>query len=137
MIAVDIPSGADADVMGEQVGAVACADAVVTFTAPRPAHIFGMLTSGLTVVSPIGSPDEAVVSSLQLNLITARELATSLGPRSPVANKGSFGRVLVLGGSTGKAGAAAMAGMAALRAGAGFYGSHCEISAGDSCGFSS
>jgi len=39
VIAVDIPSGAAADVMDEQVGAVARADAVVTFTAPRPAHI--------------------------------------------------------------------------------------------------
>ena len=119
VVGVDIPSGADADVMGEQVGAVARADAVVTFTAPRPAHIFGMLTTGPTVVSPIGSPDDAVVSSLQLNLITAREVAPVIGPRSPAANKGSFGHVLVLGGSTGKAGAAAMAGMAALRAGAG------------------
>ena len=64
VVAVDIPSGADADVMGEQVGAVARADAIVTFTAPRPAHIFGMLTSGPTVISPIGSPDEAIVSSL-------------------------------------------------------------------------
>jgi hydroxyethylthiazole kinase-like uncharacterized protein yjeF len=119
VVAVDIPSGADADVMGEQVGAVARADAVVTFTAPRPAHVFGMLTTGPTVVSPIGSPDDAIVSSLQLNLITAREIAPLIGPRSPIANKGSFGHVLVLGGSTGKAGAVAMAGMAALRAGAG------------------
>jgi NAD(P)H-hydrate epimerase len=78
-----------------------------------------MLTAGPTTISSIGSPDEAIVSSLQLNLITASELATLIGPRSPVANKGSFGHVLVLGGSTGKAGAAAMAGMAALRAGAG------------------
>ena len=119
VIAVDIPSGADADVMGEQVGAVAHAHAVVTFTAPRPAHIFGMLTSGPTIISPIGSPDEAIVSSLHLNLITAREIAPLIGPRPPASNKGSFGHVLVLGGSTGKAGAAAMAGMAALRAGAG------------------
>src|SRR5450755_1980814 len=119
VVAVDIPSGADADVMGEQVGAVARADAVVTFTAPRPAHIFGMLTPGPTVISSIGSPDEAIVSSLQLNLITARDIAPLIGPRSPTANKGSFGHVLVLGGATGKAGAAAMAGMAVLRAGAG------------------
>ncbi len=119
VIAVDIPSGADADVMGEQVGAVARADAIVTFTAPRPAHIFGMLTAGPTVISPIGSPDEAVVSSLQLNLITAREIAPLIGPRPRAANKGNFGHVLVLGGSTGKAGAAAMAGMSVLRAGAG------------------
>jgi NAD(P)H-hydrate epimerase len=117
--AVDIPSGADADVMGEQVGAVARADAVVTFTAPRPAHIFGMLTAGPTVISPIGSPDQAIVSSLQLNVITPRDLAPLIGPRPRAANKGSFGHVLLLGGSLGKAGAAAMAGMAVLRAGAG------------------
>jgi ADP-dependent NAD(P)H-hydrate dehydratase / NAD(P)H-hydrate epimerase len=119
VVAVDIPSGADADVMGEQVGAVARADAVVTFTAPRPAHIFGMLTPGPTVISSIGSPDQAIASSLQLSLITARDIAPLIGPRSPTANKGSFGHVLVLGGATGKAGAAAMAGMAVLRAGAG------------------
>ncbi|MGA9799938.1 MAG: NAD(P)H-hydrate dehydratase, partial [Terriglobales bacterium] len=119
VVAVDIPSGADADVMGEQVGAVARADAIVTFTAPRPAHIFGMLTSGPTVISPIGSPDDAITSSLHLNLITAREIAPLIGPRPADSNKGSFGHVLVLGGSTGKAGAAAMAGMAVLRAGAG------------------
>jgi ADP-dependent NAD(P)H-hydrate dehydratase / NAD(P)H-hydrate epimerase len=119
IVAVDIPSGADADVMGEQVGAVARADAVVTFTAPRPAHVFGMLTTGPTVVAAIGSPGEAVNSSLRLNLITAREVAPLIGPRPAASNKGNFGHALVLGGSTGKAGAAAMAGMAVLRAGAG------------------
>ncbi len=119
VVAVDIPSGADADVMGEQVGAVGRADAIVTFTAPRPAHVFGMLTTGPTLVAPIGSPDEAVVSSLQLNLIAAGDVAPLIGPRPAASNKGSFGHVLVLGGSTGKAGAAAMAGMAALRGGAG------------------
>jgi ADP-dependent NAD(P)H-hydrate dehydratase / NAD(P)H-hydrate epimerase len=119
VVAVDIPSGADADVMGEQVGAVARADAVVTFTAPRPAHVFGMLTPGPTVVAPIGSPEEAIVSSLQLNVITAREVAPLLAPRPAASNKGNFGHVLVVGGSVGKAGAAAMAGMSALRAGAG------------------
>jgi ADP-dependent NAD(P)H-hydrate dehydratase / NAD(P)H-hydrate epimerase len=119
VVAVDIPSGADADVMGEQVGAVARANAIVTFTAPRPAHVFGMLTPGPTVISPIGSPAEAIVSSLQLNLITPLEIVPLIGPRPPASNKGSFGHVLVLGGSTGKAGAAAMAGMAVLRAGAG------------------
>jgi ADP-dependent NAD(P)H-hydrate dehydratase / NAD(P)H-hydrate epimerase len=119
VVAVDIPSGADADVMGEQTGAVARADAVVTFTAPRPAHIFGRLTDGPTLIAPIGSPDEAVVSSLQLNLITAREIAPLIGPRPLDANKGSFGHVLVIGGSVGKAGSVAMAGMAALRSGAG------------------
>jgi hydroxyethylthiazole kinase-like uncharacterized protein yjeF len=119
VVAVDIPSGADADVMGEQTGTVARADAVVTFTAPRPAHIFGRLTDGPTLIAPIGSPDEAIVSSLQLDLITAREIAPLIGPRPLAANKGNFGHVLVIGGSVGKAGSVAMAGMAALRSGAG------------------
>jgi len=119
VVSADIPSGADADVMGEQTGAVARSDAIVTFTAPRPAHIFGMLTTGPIVVSPIGSPDEAIVSSLNLSVITPRDVVSVIGPRPPAANKGNFGHVLVLGGSLGKAGAAAMAGMAVLRSGAG------------------
>ena len=119
VISVDIPSGADADVMGEQTGAVARADAIVTFTAPRPAHIFGNLTSGPIVVAPIGSPDEAIESSLNLNLITQKEVAALIGPRPRDSNKGMYGHVLVIGGSLGKAGAAAMAGFSALRAGAG------------------
>src|SRR5438876_959208 len=119
VVSVDIPSGADADVMGEQTGAVARSDAIVTFTAPRPAHIFGLLTTGPIVVSPIGSPEEAIVSSLNLNVITPRDVASVIGPRLPTANKGNFGHVLVLAGSLGKAGAPAMAGMAALRIGAG------------------
>jgi ADP-dependent NAD(P)H-hydrate dehydratase / NAD(P)H-hydrate epimerase len=119
VVAVDIPSGADADVMGEQTGAVARADGIVTFTAPRPAHVFGGLTSGLTVIAPIGSPEEAIASSLGLNLITPHEIAPLIGPRPAAANKGSYGHVLVIGGSLGKAGAAAMAGMSVLRSGAG------------------
>jgi len=119
VVAVDIPSGADADVIGAQTGAIARADAIVTFTAPRPAHVFGGLTDGPTVIAPIGSPDEAIRSSLQLNLITPGDVAPLIGPRPRDANKGSFGHVLVVGGSLGKAGAAAMAGMSALRAGAG------------------
>jgi ADP-dependent NAD(P)H-hydrate dehydratase / NAD(P)H-hydrate epimerase len=119
VVAVDIPSGADADATAAQTGVIARADAVVTFTAPRPAHVFGALTSGVTLVAPIGSPDEAVVSSLNLNLITPRDLAALLAPRPAEANKGSYGHVLVIGGSLGKSGAAAMAGMSALRAGAG------------------
>jgi NAD(P)H-hydrate epimerase len=119
VVAVDIPSGADADVMGEQTGSIARADGIVTFTAPRPAHVFGGLTPGSTVIAPIGSPEEAITSALQLNLITAREVGPLIGPRPRASNKGSFGHVLVIGGSLGKTGAAAMAGMSALRVGAG------------------
>lgn len=119
VVAVDIPSGADADVVGEQTGAVARADAIVTFTAPRPAHVFGNLTSGPVVIAPIGSPEEAIQSSLNLNLITPKDIAPLFAPRPRDSNKGMYGHVLVIGGSLGKSGAAAMAGFSALRVGAG------------------
>jgi NAD(P)H-hydrate epimerase len=119
VVAVDIPSGADADAMGKQAGLIARADAIVTFTAPRPAHIFGGLTSGPVVIAAIGSPEEAVTSSLNLNVITAGEIAPLIGPRPADSNKGNFGHVLVVGGSLGKSGAAAMAAISVLRVGAG------------------
>jgi hydroxyethylthiazole kinase-like uncharacterized protein yjeF len=119
VIAVDIPSGADTDAMGPQQGIIARSDVTVTFTAPRPAHVFSMLTRGPTYVAGIGSPEEAIVSSLQLNVIHPRDFAPMIGPRPAESNKGSYGHVLVVGGSVGKAGSVAMAGMAALRAGAG------------------
>ena len=121
VIAVDIPSGADADAMQPALGPTgrARADAIVTFTAPRPAHVFAELTDGPTVIAPIGSPPEAIVSQLGLHLSTPSDFAAMLAPRALEANKGSYGHVLVIGGSRGKAGAAAMAGFSALRAGAG------------------
>ncbi|PYV50671.1 MAG: bifunctional ADP-dependent NAD(P)H-hydrate dehydratase/NAD(P)H-hydrate epimerase [Acidobacteria bacterium] len=119
VVAVDVPSGADADVMGHQTGTVARADTIVTFTAPRPAHVFGNLTSGPTVIAPIGTPPEAIQSSLNLQVITPREIALLLGPRPRDSNKGMYGHVLVVGGSLGKTGAAVMAGFSALRTGAG------------------
>lgn len=120
VIAVDIPSGADADAMSPPTaGIIARADSIVTFTAARPAHVFSLLTDGPTYVAGIGSPDEAIVSGLHLNVITARDFAPLIAERPAESNKGNYGHVLVIGGSLGKAGAAAMAGMSALRAGAG------------------
>ena len=119
VIAVDIPSGANADAMGPQTGTVARADSIITFTAARPAHVFSLLSEGSTYVAGIGSPDEAIVSSLHLNVITARDFAPLIDQRPAESNKGNYGHVLVVGGSLGKAGAAAMAGMSALRSGAG------------------
>jgi ADP-dependent NAD(P)H-hydrate dehydratase / NAD(P)H-hydrate epimerase len=120
VIAVDIPSGADADaIVPDTASPRARADAVVTFTAPRPAHVFAQLTSGETNVARIGSPDEAIVSSLGLNVITPRDFAEFLAPREPEGQKGIYGHALIVGGSFGKSGAAAMAGVACLRAGVG------------------
>jgi hydroxyethylthiazole kinase-like uncharacterized protein yjeF len=119
VIAVDIPSGADADATTTQLGTIARADAAVTFTAPRSAHLFSGLTAGPTIVANIGSPEEAIVSGLKLNVITPADLASLVAPRPAESNKGSYGHVLVIGGSLGKAGSVAMAGIAALRTGAG------------------
>jgi hydroxyethylthiazole kinase-like uncharacterized protein yjeF len=119
VVAVDIPSGADADAMHAQAGVIARADGLVTFTAPRPAHVFGLDVKGPTVVVPIGSPEEAIVSDLGLKVITPYDVAPLIQSRRRESNKGNYGHVLVIGGSLGKAGAAAMAGMSALRTGAG------------------
>ena len=126
VLAVDLPSGWPADATSATVeGPVFAADAVVTFTAPKPAHLFGQLTRRWgqpVVVAPIGSPEEAVVSDLKLSW-AGSSLELAQRPRNAAANKGNFGHVLVVGGSFGasggKAGAPAMAALAALRAGAG------------------
>jgi ADP-dependent NAD(P)H-hydrate dehydratase / NAD(P)H-hydrate epimerase len=120
VVAVDLPSGADADAMLPiDTSTSVRVDAVVTFTAPRPGHIFGAMTKGPMVIAPIGSPENAIHSNLQLQVITPADLIPAIKQREADSNKGSFGHVLVLGGSFGKAGAAAMSGIAVLRAGAG------------------
>ncbi len=122
ILAVDLPSGWPADATTAAVaGPVWPADAVITFTAPKPAHLFGQLTrrwSQPIVVAPIGSPEEAMVSALGLHW-AGSALALTQVRRPAAANKGNFGHVLVVGGSVGKSGAPAMAALAALRAGAG------------------
>jgi hydroxyethylthiazole kinase-like uncharacterized protein yjeF len=56
---------------------------------------------------------------LRQDIIASRDAQAISIPRQPDAHKGIFGHVLVIGGSVGKSGAAVMAGMAALRVGAG------------------
>jgi ADP-dependent NAD(P)H-hydrate dehydratase / NAD(P)H-hydrate epimerase len=122
VLAVDLPSGWPADhfsSLGE--GPVFPADAVITFTAPKPAHVFGRLTRRWDqpiAVAPIGSPDAAVLSDLRLTWAGDAHTLTE-APRPADANKGNFGHVLVIGGSVGKSGAPAMAACSAMRSGAG------------------
>lgn len=122
ILAVDLPSGWEADSTAAAArGPAFDADAVVTFTAPKPAHVFGQLTRHWdqpVVVVPIGSPDEAIKSRLKLHWAgSAMEMVQR--PRAAAANKGNFGHVLVVGGSVGRSGAPAMTSLGALRAGAG------------------
>jgi ADP-dependent NAD(P)H-hydrate dehydratase / NAD(P)H-hydrate epimerase len=122
VVAVDMPTGISADT-GELIGECVRADATVTFTAPKIAHVFSPASErmGEWVVRAIGTPDELLEkdSSLRLNLTTREELKWLAQPRAPESHKGNFGHVLILAGSVGKTGAAAMAARAALRAGVG------------------
>ena len=109
VLAVDIPSGADSDALAAQAGAIARADAIVTFTAPRPAHLFGNLSSGPVAVASIGSPPEAIASALDLFAITSRDVVPLLARRAPDAN---IGRLATRPGDRiPQSGAPAMAGM--------------------------
>jgi NAD(P)H-hydrate epimerase len=120
VLSVDLPSGADADSTSSAPPESICrSSAVITFTAPKPAHLFAPLSSGPIVVAAIGSPTEAIVSEQHLHAITPQNVTTLFAPRPAESNKGRFGHVLVVAGSLGKAGAAAMSAMAALRIGAG------------------
>jgi ADP-dependent NAD(P)H-hydrate dehydratase / NAD(P)H-hydrate epimerase len=117
-VAVDLPSGWDADSRQWVSSEAYRADAVVTFTAPKLAHVSGMLTRGPIVVAPIGSPPEAVISETGLTWAGASKTIADR-PRPADSNKGRFGHVLVIGGARGKSGAPSMSSVAALRAGAG------------------
>jgi hydroxyethylthiazole kinase-like uncharacterized protein yjeF len=132
VLSVDIPSGAYSDsfLPAKAQGLMAQSDGVVTFTAPKPVHIFGGVTDGPIALAQIGSPDELIPESSKLNIQIGNPHYLNLlyMPRSSVAHKGDFGHILVVGGSVGKAGAAAMAGMAALRSGAGLVTVACPSS---------
>jgi len=122
VVAVDIPSGMPSDT-GQPLGEQARADYTVTFTAPKPGQVLPPNCDALGElrVAPIGSPPELYDAddSIWLSLVEPVLFRHLLAPRTRAAHKGSFGHVLVIAGSRGKTGAAAMSGMAALRAGAG------------------
>jgi len=132
VLAVDVPSGADADAKRpiESDMLVARADAVITFTAPKPVHVFEPITPGPIAVAQIGSPPDLVdeLGKQTHQVLSIGELGSVFPRRNPDANKGNFGHVLVISGSVGKAGAAAMAGMAALASGAGLVTVACPQS---------
>jgi NAD(P)H-hydrate epimerase len=122
VVAVDLPSGVDADSktpIHESAEDVVFTHGIITFIAPKPAHVFGELTSGPIAVSEIGVQPVLLANPANLQVVTGQEIGITFPPRLRDANKGDFGHVLVIAGSVGKSGAAALAGMAALRTGAG------------------
>ena len=121
LLAVDIPSGLDAD-SGAVLGVAVHAVETVTFIGRKRGLYTGQ---GMNVTGRVSFFDLDVPASVYANCATDCRLVAQpvLGPlaaaRPRAAHKGDFGQVLVLGGGPGMAGAARLAAEAALRSGAG------------------
>ncbi len=125
LIAIDLPTGLDADGGGVDPLTVA-ADVTVTFGLPKVGmyQAMGSGVVGRVQVVDIGIPAEAMEAA-SLELITSRWTREALPSRPEDANKGTFGRVLVVGGCSRYRGAPLLAATAAYRAGAGLVSIAC------------
>ncbi|HEV3038936.1 MAG TPA: NAD(P)H-hydrate dehydratase [Candidatus Angelobacter sp.] len=131
VVAVDAPSGADLDSASpvhERRDDLVFAHGIITFIAPRPAHVFGELTDGPIAVSEIGVQPALVPNQTGLEAITGQEAGIAFPPWTAGVHSRHLGHVLVIGGSKAKPGAVSLAGMAVLRAGAGLVTVACPES---------
>lgn len=120
VLALDVPSGVNADT-GEVAGVAARARVTLAFGAPKLGSFLGegRVRSGRVVALDIGFPpwpDEA----LGARLITPGWATGAKPARTSDAHKKSAGRLLLVAGSPGMAGAAILSARAALRAGVGY-----------------
>ena len=122
IVAVDIPSGLPSD-SGVPVGPAVSADFTVTFTAPKPGLLLppNCELAGKLHVAEIGTPPDMLAAddTLKMHWLEPGEFAGLPLVRSPAGHKGDYGHALIIAGSRGKTGAAVLAAMGALRAGAG------------------
>lgn len=121
VFSVDIPSGLHADT-GKPMGLSVKAFATATFAFAKAGHILypGNLYTGKLSIIDIGIPGFiAKEKKIRLSLIEKHEVAALFPPREFNSHKGSFGHLLVIAGSTGKTGAAALCADAAMRCGTG------------------
>jgi len=119
---IDIPSGVDASTGHVEIPAIR-ADFTVTLGLAKVGLAIepGREHAGAVEVVDIGIPPDLVEATQPGVLIAGAAWARSLLPRrSAHAHKGSVGRVLVVGGSSGMLGAVALASESALRVGAGY-----------------
>jgi NAD(P)H-hydrate epimerase len=121
VFAVDIPSGLNSDT-GQPCGTCIRANATATFAFAKTGHLMqpgATLTGRLNIVD-IGIPDiiAGQIKAKQFCL-TPRLIRNYFQPRESDTHKGTTGHLLVIAGSPGKTGAAAMTAMSALRCGAG------------------
>ncbi len=117
VVALDVPSGVCAD-SGQLLGPAPRCILTVSFGALKRGLLQhpGRSRAGRLQVASIGVPPPSSASVLRFGV---EEATTRLAPRPSDAHKGSAGRVLVVAGSPGKGGAAALAARGALRGGAG------------------
>jgi len=121
IVSIDVPSGLPAD-SASPIGPAVQADLTVTFTALKHCLVFppNHENAGDVLLADIGNPRELLESpDLSVHLISPEDFPAARRARSEDTHKGDYGRVMIIGGSRGKSGAAVMAGQAALRAGAG------------------
>ncbi len=120
VIAVDLPSGLHAD-RGICLGETVRATRTLTLGSPKLGLCLepGRSLSGKIRVARIGIAEETPETVSSARLLRKRGVGQVLPERSPSNHKGSFGHVLVVAGSSGKTGAAALAAWGAGRGGAG------------------
>lgn len=120
VVAVDIPSGVDAT-SGRILGNAFKADITVTFGAAKTGHLLypGAEYVGELSVADIGIPSELLDKAPFVGFIDMEYASKLVVPRRRTAHKGECGHCLVVAGSSGKSGAAAMAANSAMRSGAG------------------
>ena len=121
ILSVDLPSGLDADT-GHPLGTCVRADRTVTIGLPKRGLLMhpGAELAGKLEVVDIGFPEQVVdAQDIKVNWTSATQAVQWMPPRPLSSHKGNYGRVLVVAGSIGMTGAAALASEAALRAGAG------------------
>ncbi|MFN2385138.1 MAG: NAD(P)H-hydrate dehydratase [Thermoanaerobaculia bacterium] len=126
----DVPSGLSSDT-GELLGPCVRADLTAAFAAAKHCHVFHPARSfcGDLRVAPIGIPARLLAArGHPLWLVEEADVRRLLPARAEDSHKGDFGRVAVIAGSRGKAGAAVLAGRGALRAGAGLVTIFCPAS---------
>jgi hydroxyethylthiazole kinase-like uncharacterized protein yjeF len=119
VVALDVPSGLDSD-SGALDPAALMADLTVTLAAVKRGHILfpGAEAVGQLVVADIGIPPD-LCADIGLEMATPAQIANLLPARPVGGHKGTFGWAMVVAGSVNYTGAAALAGTAAARAGAG------------------
>lgn len=121
VVAVDIPSGVEADT-GRIHGEAVKATHTVTFALPKVGLVVepGRDYVGTLSVADISIPSQLLTDNkLKTNLIDEAMIKSFIQPRLAESHKGTYGHALVIGGSLGLTGAVKMSSYAALRAGAG------------------